>query len=223
MIANGDTIYALATAAGRAGIAIIRVSGEKSLPLLRQLTRADSGFEPALNRLSLYRFYRENGELIDEGMAVFFRAPRSYTGEDLLEIHAHGSEAIIKCFLEEISQTTATRMAEPGEFTRRALLNEKTDLIAAEALLDLVSARTDAQRRQALATTTERTLNKQVEAWQQRLVELLARCEAELEFPKSSTSKNHGCCPNHGAPLSRTWQRNWRVLLPIPRKENKLE
>ncbi len=152
---TATTIYALASAAGRAGIAVIRISGPKANDALAALTDAGQDAIPA-RPLVPRRAVRARigdpatGEPIDDGLAIWFPAPASFTGEDVAELHLHGGPAVIGGVLDALGGMTGLRMAEAGEFTRRAFENDKMDLTAAEGLADLIEAETSAQRKQAL-------------------------------------------------------------------------
>ncbi len=142
-----DTIFALASAPGRAGIAVLRLSGPAAGVALRAL----AGKVPPPRVAQRARFRDPaGGEAIDDGLALFFPAPRSFTGEEVAELHVHGSRAVVAALVEALARLPGLRPAEPGEFTRRAFANGKLDLTAAEGLADLVAAETSAQRRQAL-------------------------------------------------------------------------
>lgn len=178
-MSGADTIFALSSARGRAGIAVIRVSGAraaaalaalsgKPLPQPRVATRARLG-DPA------------TGERIDDALVLWFRAPRSETGEDVAELHVHGGRAVIAGVLEALAGLSGLRPAEPGEFAKRSFLNGKIDLTAAEGLGDLVDAETAAQRRQALRQM-EGGLAALYEDWRARLVRALAHLEADIDF-----------------------------------------
>ena len=138
------TIFALASAQGRAGVSIIRLSGPKALGTAEVLS--GKTFKP---RFATYTDLVHDGELVDQCVAIWFKAPNSFTGEDCVELHVHGSRAIIDR-LYSILLSMGLSLAEPGEFTRRALENHKLDLTQAEAIADLVDAESEAQRRQAL-------------------------------------------------------------------------
>jgi tRNA modification GTPase len=124
-----------------------------------------------------------SGELLDRGLAIWFPAPRSFTGEDVVELHLHGGRAIVAAVCDELASEHGLRAAEPGEFTRRAFDNGKLDLTAAEGLADLIAADTQAQRRQALHQLGG-GLYRLYESWRQRLTVVLARVEADIEFPE---------------------------------------
>ncbi|MDH3703057.1 MAG: tRNA uridine-5-carboxymethylaminomethyl(34) synthesis GTPase MnmE [Alphaproteobacteria bacterium] len=175
-----QTIYALASGAGRAGVAVIRLSGPEALATLKAL----SGDAPAAARM--LRRVRladpETGAALDDGMAVAFPGPHSYTGEDVVELHMHGGTAVLASILEALGRRPGLRLAEPGEFTRRAVFAGKMDLTAAEGLLDLIEAETDAQRRQALRQA-DGALGRLYDEWRAALVGALAHLEAEIDFP----------------------------------------
>src|SRR5262245_46563959 len=145
---SSDTIAALSTAPGEAGIAVVRVSGARALELLDAVLRTPLGehFDDWEHR-RIYRadFVDAHGERVDDVMAAIMRAPESYTGEDVAEISCHGGSAVVARVLESLFECGA-RPAEPGEFTQRAFLNGKMDLIQAEAVADLIHARTELQR-----------------------------------------------------------------------------
>jgi tRNA modification GTPase len=172
-----NTIFAMATAPGRAAVAICRLSGPRTREALARL----AGYVPVPRHARLSRFTHPiNGEAIDEGLVLFFPAPRSYTGEDCAELQVHGGIAVVRAVIEALG-SLGLRPAEPGEFTRRAFLNEKLDLTQAEGVADLVDAETEFQRRQALRQLKGH-LSDQVESWRRALIELGARLEADLDF-----------------------------------------
>jgi tRNA modification GTPase len=176
-----DTIFALASGRGRAGVAVLRVSGPGAGAALRALT----GGEPPPPRRAALRELRDpkSGEVLDRGLVLWFPAPRSYTGEDVAELHVHAGPAVVGGIAEALSRLASARPAEPGEFTRRAFLNGKMDLTAAEGVADLVAAETAAQRRQALRQL-DGALGRLYEGWRARLVAGLARLEAAIDFPE---------------------------------------
>ncbi len=141
-----QTIFALASGRGRAGIAVVRVSGPDAAAALVRL----AGRLPAPRRASRAKLTDRSGEILDDGLVLWFPAPASFTGEDVAEFHLHGGRAIIDGVLEALGRLPGLRPAEPGEFSRRAFANGKMDLTAAEGLADLIDAETAAQRRQAL-------------------------------------------------------------------------
>ena len=173
-----DTIVAIATPAGRGGIGVVRVSGAKSPQIAAMLL----GELPAARRATLARFTDGAGEPIDEGLALFFPAPRSYTGEHVLELHGHGGPVVLEALLARCIELGARRAA-PGEFTQRAFLNDKLDLSQAEAIADLI----DAGSREA-ARAAMRSLQGEFAAMVQGLVEavidLRLYVEAAIDFPE---------------------------------------
>ena len=175
---TSDTIYAPATAAGRAAIAIVRLSGADAGPALAALAGALP--PPRLARHVRLRD-PDSGDDIDDALALWFPAPRSLTGEDVAELHLHGSRAVIAAVMA-VLRRRGLRLAEPGEFTRRAFLNDKLDLVQAEAVGDLAAAETEAQRRQALRQL-DGHLGALYRGWAERLLRLLAHLEAAIDFP----------------------------------------
>ncbi|MDI3307001.1 MAG: tRNA uridine-5-carboxymethylaminomethyl(34) synthesis GTPase MnmE [Acetobacteraceae bacterium] len=172
-----DVIFALASGAGRAAVAVLRLSG----PGVAEVVTALAGGLPAPRMASLRRLrHPGSGEVLDRALVLWFPGPRSYTGEDSAELHLHGGPAVIAGVAEALVAAGA-RPAEPGEFTRRAFLNGKLDLTAAEGIADLIAAETAAQRRQALRQA-EGALAALYDGWAARLTRLLAQQEAFIEF-----------------------------------------
>ena len=175
-----DTIFAIATAAGKAGIAVLRLSGPESGPALARLI---GGPIPAPRRAVL-RTFRDpkDGEAIDTGLALWLPGPGSFTGEDMAELHVHGGRAVAAAMLRSMGSLPGLRLAEPGEFSRRAFENGKLDLTAVEAIADLVNAETAAQRRQAQQQLSG-ALGAIYEGWRERLLRCQAHLEAAIDFP----------------------------------------
>ncbi|MGZ6039953.1 MAG: tRNA uridine-5-carboxymethylaminomethyl(34) synthesis GTPase MnmE [Phenylobacterium sp.] len=171
-----DTIFAPATAAGRAAVAVVRLSG----PGTAQAVRALAGRMPAARRASL-RTLTYGGVALDEGLVLWMPAPGSYTGEDSAEFHVHGGPAVVSAVVEALSDL-GLRLAEPGEFTRRAFEHGKLDLAQAEGVADLVEAETEGQWRQALAQLGGRLSGVQAR-WRDGLVRASAMLEAAVDFP----------------------------------------
>lgn len=173
-----ETIFALATAPGRAAVAVVRVSGPQTQGILGQIL----GDLP-LPRVATLRNLKSpaNMAVLDQALVLWFPEPASYTGEDSAEFHVHGGAAVIEGLIDVLSDL-GLRLAEPGEFTRRAFQNGKLDLTQAEAVADLVDAETEAQRRQALAQLGG-GLSRRHMAWRDILVEALAVLEAAVDFP----------------------------------------
>lgn len=174
-----DTIFAPATAQGRAGIAILRLSGPDAAAALAALTGRPP---PAPRYAARADFHDRGGELLDRGLALYFPAPASFTGEDVVELHTHGGRAVTAALLEALGTMPGLRPAEPGEFSKRAFLNGKLDLTEAEAIADLVDAETRAQQRQALQQL-DGALGRLYESWRHDLMRALAHLEADLDFP----------------------------------------
>ncbi|MBC6417213.1 MAG: tRNA uridine-5-carboxymethylaminomethyl(34) synthesis GTPase MnmE, partial [Rhodospirillales bacterium] len=174
-----DTIYAPATARGRSALAVIRISGPLSGDLLERLTAAT---ELPERRASLRRLVDpETGEALDQALVFWFRGPASATGEDVAELHLHGGSAVLDGVLSVLGRLPGVRLAEPGEFARRAFANDKLDLTQVEGLADLVAAETAGQRRQALAQA-EGGLARRLAHWRETLVGIAAYVEAHLDF-----------------------------------------
>ena len=142
------TIFALSSGPGVSGIAVIRVSGKKTAEVIKKIT----GEKLPRPRVATLKKFNKNGgkEMIDEGVIIWFPAPNSYTGEDLAEFHVHGSRAVIKAMHTSISKIKNCRLAEPGEFTKRAFQNGRINLLKAESIADLISSETEIQRKQAV-------------------------------------------------------------------------
>lgn len=172
-----DTIYALASARGKAGVAVIRISG----PRAHDSVRALGASVPAPRVAGLRRLTDAKGVLLDEALVVVFEEGASFTGEDVAELHVHGSPATVAAVLRALSEIEGLRLAEPGEFTRRALENEQLDLAQVEGLADLLEAETEAQRRQALRVLSG-VLGERAESWRRSLIRAAALLEATIDF-----------------------------------------
>jgi tRNA modification GTPase len=170
-----DTIFALASARGKAGVAVLRLSGP-----LSHATVARFCAVPPLRRASLRRLIWQD-EVLDDALVLIFGAGASFTGEDSAELHLHGSIAVVSAVLRALSQIDGLRMAEPGEFTRRALENGCLDLTQVEGLADLIDAETESQRKQAQRVLSG-ALGQRVEAWRRDLLRAAALIEATIDF-----------------------------------------
>jgi tRNA modification GTPase len=178
--AKRDTIFALASGRGRAGVAVVRVSGPHADDALRALSRRAP---PAERRASIRTLFEiENDTIIDSALILRFVAPRSYTGENGVEFHVHGGPAVISALLGQLGNLPDLRPAEPGEFTRRAVENGRLDLTQAEAIADLVEAETEAQRLQAIRQFGG-SLGRLYETWRAELIRCAAWIEAAIDFP----------------------------------------
>ncbi|MDR3508985.1 MAG: tRNA uridine-5-carboxymethylaminomethyl(34) synthesis GTPase MnmE [Caulobacteraceae bacterium] len=173
-----DTIFAPATAPGRAAVAVVRISGPGSKAALSALTSGP--IHPRRASLKVLKRPRD-GAVLDQALTLWFPGPHSFTGEDSAELHLHGGGAVVEAVIETLGQL-GLRLAEPGEFTRRAFERGKLDLSQAEAIADLVDAETEAQRRQALAQL-DGELSHRHAVWRETLIEALAGLEAAVDFP----------------------------------------
>lgn len=178
MPASADTIYALSSGALPAGVAVIRISGPKAFMALTTLT----GQEPPQPRRAALRSIRNrNNEIIDQALILVFPAPNSFTGENCVEIHSHGSRAVLASIFAELENLEGFRPADAGEFSRRAFENGKMDLLEVEGLADLLQAETEMQRRLAVEQSTGK-LSVLYDGWAARLTRARALIEAELDF-----------------------------------------
>ena len=174
------TIYALSTGPGTSGIAIIRISGPQTSSVVESLT----GKKMPKPRMATLRELNNinTSELIDEGIIIWFPGPKSYTGEDMAEIHVHGGQAVVLALQKEIGKIKNCRLAEPGEFTKLAFQNGKINLLKAESIADLISAETEIQRLQAVKIMKGRSSEKFNEL-REKLLKLLSFVEAKIDFP----------------------------------------
>ena len=186
MHSERDPIVAIATAAGRGGIGIVRMSGTQLAPLLPELLGAARAAALQPRRASLGPFLGDDGTAIDEGIALWFPAPHSNTGEDVLELQGHGGPVVLRLLLArclEVGLVRGMRIAEPGEFTRRAFLNDRLDLAQAEAVADLIDASTEAAARAATRSLSGE-FSQHVHGLAEALLELRTLVEATLDFPE---------------------------------------
>lgn len=186
-----DTICALASGQPPAAICIIRLSGDRIWKLAGALL--DCGL-PEPRRATLTRFRDEDGNLIDEGLAVFMPGPHSYTGEDTLELYLHGGPAVITHAISILTSEPGVRLAEPGEFTRRAFEAGKIDLTEAEGVADIIEAETNAQKAQALRQLTG-GLTEQYDQWRADLTGILALVEVVVDFPDEEDAPEETTAP----------------------------
>lgn len=184
---NRYTIYALASGSGRSGIAVLRISGPNSLRILKQISKNKKIIPRYATKLDF--FDPSTGELIDTGIAIFFKAPNSFTGDDILEIHVHGSAAVVSRFYRILSNFHRVRLALPGEFSKIAFLNGKLDLTQVEGLSDLILSETEHQRRQAI-----NQLNGSLREFYGKLRAIiltnLSRIEALIDFSDEDLPQN---------------------------------
>lgn len=175
---NQDTIAAVATATGRGGVGIIRVSG----PRARVMAITLGGREPKPRYAHYGPLFADNGDVLDEGLLLFFPGPHSFTGEDVLELQGHGGPVVLDILLRRCLQLGA-RMARPGEFSERAFLNDKLDLAQAEAIADLIEASSEQAARNALRSL-QGEFSRRVHALTEKLIELRIYVEAAIDFPE---------------------------------------
>lgn len=176
--ASSDTIYALSSGPPPAAIAIIRISGPEACLVLERLT----GVRPEPRRASLRMLRDASGDILDHALTLWFPGPATATGEDLAELHLHGGRAVVDAVLSALPALGhGLRLAEPGEFTRRALLNGQMDLSAVEGLADLLTAETERQRKEALRRA-DGALTRRLGDWTRSLLAIAARIEAEIDY-----------------------------------------
>ena len=181
------TIFALSTGPGISGIAVIRVSGKNTAEVVKKIT----GSKLPYPRVATLTKFNKNGtkELIDEGVIIWFPAPNSYTGEDLAEFHVHGSRAVINAMHSSIAKIKNCRLAEPGEFTKKAFQNGKINLLKAESIADLISSETEIQRKQAIKIMSGKSSDK-FNSWRKKLLKILSHIEAKIDFPDEDLPNN---------------------------------
>ena len=172
-----DTIFALSSGKLPSGVAVIRVSGNMTKAIVGTLLRR----LPTPRLMTYGKLVSQDGDFLDSALTVFFPSPHSFTGEDCAEFHLHGGKAVVERFLNELAKFDTCRLAEPGEFSRRAFFNGKLDLTEAEGLADLIEAETESQRRLAIMGASGKlaTLYRQ---WRSNLIKARAMIEAELDF-----------------------------------------
>ena len=172
-----DTIFALSSGSGRAGIAVVRISGPMALSTLSSMI----GVVPRERLAALRKIKAQDGQVIDEAMVMCFRGPHSATGEDVVELHVHGAPAVIAVLLKELSEFDGLRLAQPGEFSKRAFANGKLDLVEVEGLSDLLAAQGEAQRRLAMRQFLGEA-SAVYESWRKSVLSALALHEAAIDF-----------------------------------------
>lgn len=185
MTNTNETIFALSTVFGKSGVAVIRISGNYALKALNHF-HIKKEIKPRF--ATLVDLYDDSSQLIDNGIIIYFPAPNSFTGEDVIELQVHGSKAVIKIILEELSKVFV--MAKPGEFSLRAFLNGKFDLTQIEGIADLIDAETKMQAKQAIKQISGE-LERLYSNWRQRLITIQSKIEAYIDFPEDVwTEKN---------------------------------
>ena len=174
---SGDTIFSLATGSLHAANALIRISGDRASRTANIL-----GFKLQKQRLASVAILKDGERKLDEALVIFFKGPRSYTGEDVMELHVHGGRAVIEAVINTLRKQKGFRTAEPGEFTKRAVLNGKMDLTKAEGINDLIQAETEAQRVQSFAQV-DGALSEIAFGWREKAIRIAAHVEAYIDFP----------------------------------------
>lgn len=185
---DNQTIYALSTVYGKSGVAVIRISGNNALAALKKMTSLDTTkIKP---RYAYFVSLKNNeGNTLDKCLILYFKAPNSFTGEDIVEIQTHGSKAVISGVLSTLAQIEGFRLAEPGEFSKRAFYNGKMDLTEAEGLADLIDAETSEQQKYAMRQM-EGGLKNLYDDWREQLLKILAHLEAFIDFPDEDIPNN---------------------------------
>ncbi|MFQ6752129.1 MAG: tRNA uridine-5-carboxymethylaminomethyl(34) synthesis GTPase MnmE [Clostridia bacterium] len=173
-----ETIVALATPAGNSGVAIIRISGDNSLDILHKIIREDADLEP--RKMYLKKVFVK--DFVDQSLVVYFRAPFSFTGEDVVEIHSHGGYFLAQSIIEEVLSFGA-RLADHGEFSKRAFINGKISLDQAEGIIDLINAESDLQAKTS-SDLMNGELKNLISSYQDEITDILAEIEAKLDYPE---------------------------------------
>ncbi len=179
MVLNQDTIVAVTTARGHGGVGIVRISGNKALEIAKNILKKDN----LIPRIALHTdFFNTDAEVLDNGIALYFKGPHSFTGEDVLELHAHGNPVILNMLVNQCLFLGA-RLAEAGEFSKRAYLNGKIDLIQAESIIDLINAESESAAKSALRSL-KGAFSKYIEEIKEQLINLRMFIEAAIDFPE---------------------------------------
>ncbi|MBO5442119.1 MAG: tRNA uridine-5-carboxymethylaminomethyl(34) synthesis GTPase MnmE [Alphaproteobacteria bacterium] len=180
---DNKTIYALSTVYGKSGVAVIRISGSSALAAVKAMTNLDIAKIKPRYAYFVSLKNTKTGNTLDKCLILYFKAPNSFTGEDIVEIQTHGSKAVISGVLSCLSEMEGFRMAEPGEFSKRAFYNGKMDLTEAEGLADLIDAETSEQQKYAMRQM-EGGLKNLYDDWREQLLKILAHLEAFIDFPE---------------------------------------
>ena len=186
---DNKTIYALSTVYGKSGVAVIRISGSEVVKIISEITSLDiNKLKP---RYTYFTDLKDNvtRETIDKCLILYFKSPHSFTGEDVLEIQCHGSKAVLNSVFKVLGSFNNVRLAEPGEFSKRAFYNNKMDLTEAEGLADLIDAETSEQQKYAIRQM-EGNLKNLYNSWRENLVKVLSYLEAYIDFPEEEIPQN---------------------------------
>lgn len=173
-----DTIVAQATAPGRGGVGIIRISGDKA----SDVAMAVLGHLPKPRYADYCDFNHQNGDVIDQGIALFFKGPNSFTGEDVLELQGHGGQIVLDMLIKRVMEVDGLRIAKPGEFSEQAFMNDKLDLTQAEAIADLIDATSEQAAKSALHSM-QGEFSTQVHDLVEKVTNLRLYVEAAIDFP----------------------------------------
>lgn len=186
---DNKTIYALSTVYGKSGVAVIRISGSNAIDVIKYMTDIDTVY--LKSRYAYFQSVRdsETKEILDKSLILYFKSPYSFTGEDVVEIQCHGSKAVLSSILDSLSKIPNFRLAEPGEFSKRAFYNNKMDLTEAEGLADLIDAETSEQQKYAIRQM-EGNLKNLYEGWREELLKVYAYMEAYIDFPDEDIPDN---------------------------------
>ena len=185
---SGHTIYALSTVYGKSGVAVVRISGKNALDAVQKMTDIDVLKITPRHAYFSKIYHAKTHKILDEALVLYFKAPNSFTGEDIVEIQTHGSKAVLSSVLESLSMIDDFRTAEAGEFSKRAFYHQKMDLTEAEGLADLIDAETSEQQRQAVLQMSG-NLKNLYEGWREELLRIYAYLEAYIDFPDEEISK----------------------------------
>ena len=179
---DNKTIYALSTVCGKSGVAVVRISGDDAVSAVRKMTNLPADLKPRYAYFSALR-HPVTRETLDHALVLYFKAPHSFTGEDVVEFQIHGSRAVVNSVLDALAAFSSFRLAEPGEYSKRAFYNGKMDLTEAEGLADLIDAETSEQQKYAMRQM-EGGLKNLYEDWREKLLTILAHLEAYIDFPE---------------------------------------
>lgn len=186
---DNQTIYALSTVFGKSGVAVIRVSGKEALKSVSYMTDINiSSLKPRYAYFTKL-YHSKSKDLLDKCLLLYFKAPNSFTGEDIVEIHTHGSRAVVAYVMDSLSQIKGFRLAEAGEFSKRAFYNNKMDLTEAEGLADLIDAETVEQQKYAIRQMDGK-LKDLYDGWREQLLKILSHLEAYIDFPEEDIPEN---------------------------------
>lgn len=186
---DNKTIYALSTVYGKSGVAVIRISGKNALLAIEKMTHLNTLYLKPRYAYFTPIYHSVSRESLDNSLLLYFKAPHSFTGEDTIEIQCHGSKAVLSSILNSLSQLTDYRLAEAGEFSRRAFYNQKMDLTQAEGLADLIDAETIEQQKYALRQM-EGGLRNLYDGWREDILRIYAYLEAYIDFPEEEVPES---------------------------------